>query len=328
MSLESARKKLESEYWPLPDEVWDDLVEHCVYEDEDEEDCFMDAARQVLNITKGVLGPGKLTANTAPSKKKGRKPGWTGYYSKSFDERYSLDCFLIAEESKIDFARLMGEEIPAIPTSAELYNRYKSTPDPMWGQPRRYIPKTLRAFERACQRARQEFEGMTTEDSVDWSGQMLVDAFLDKAEGWRKPRTLSDSFQIVRDKRAGNTERRKKLWALIDRLADIYAPETQPVAEKQAREGDVQEKWTLDEDASFEDIMLAIGARQGWPQFRFRSRFTIPAGEESWRQIVSSVPQQDKDDIVAAIAEERRLATAYRERQAAKARKGPSARQF
>ena len=321
MSLESVRKKLESEYGRIPNNLWKNLTAHCYYE-EDAENDFLKSAREVLNIAKGLQDEGKSGVEKPLPKNKGRKPGWTGHYSPSFEKRYDLYCIDLCEESKRLTASLSGKDyVP--PTLKELHEQYK---DRTTLHGLKYVPKNLGAFEKAFQRAKEEFGSLTEEDMQDWRAQSLVNAFQDMSEGWCRPRTFSDGFEIVRDRRKGITGRGSELWSLIEHLVDALAPETQRVAEKESTQNEVQPEWilaewTLNDDATFEDIMLAIGARDGWPNFQYRMRFTIGAGEESWREFLPQVPQEDRDEIVAAFAEERSLQTAYRERQAAQAKK-------
>jgi hypothetical protein len=300
LSLESVRKQLESEYFRFSDDLWAKVAEHCAYEDDDEES-FVDSARQVLGIIAAAID---TTASTErlPAKP-GRKSGWSGHYSPQFSKRYDLYCFVARERSRGIFAELMDEDPQPPPTWAELFERYSGSCSLRTGEPSIYRPKSVAAFKKAYQRAESEFGDLTEEDSVDWSAQMLLDAFLEVRGSWKRPRTLSDSFQIIRDKRAGKTKSVIEVRDFVQHLADAYAPETERVAERQPVLEDTEPDLRLNEDASFEEIMLAMGEREGWPSLQYRLAFTIGAGEESWRQYISQAPQQDRDVIVADHAE-------------------------
>lgn len=347
MSLKSARKKLESEFGAIPEDAWISLLRFWSEIDDEEDDeaieGFIETAHQALDVAQKFALVNNPAGSKPSPKTPGRKLGWSGYYSKSFDERHNLYVFLITEEAKIAEAHLMGEEIPLPSTSAELYERYKSTPDPMmWGEPRTHVPKTLPAFEKACQRARQEFGNLTEEDQSDWFVQNFLNTW-DNVNALRNGTTkrlaasrLSDGFQVLRNKRAGTQpEWRGKLdrWAVYDLLEQLLKYAT--IGEKQIRSHNEEHQdraeppldlsavyEALDNKASPATVMLSYGQAMDWSQLRFRPGVVIHAGEESWREFFSrmSPADQERAELIAfAISEERRLIAAYRDKQAAKA---------
>lgn len=304
-----ARSIIEKRYGEISDAIWDDITQNFppAYDDtpQDYAAYVVETVRLIIKHAPVVKG-----VNAHMRKQPGRKPGRQGAYSKSFHKRYEQYLFFSSLKGEYAYHQLMDE--PFKLNWNVITERFNSKfPD--------VKPKTVNAVKIICHSVVEEFDSLSEDDKYKWSMQQWADVINES------PMINDDIFfTSYRKLREGRTE--AELADILASLKEFHkaianlntSPEDTGCAEVAE---DIEEDWNLDEDASFEEIMFAFGAREGWPEFSYRLLFTISAGEESWRQLVPEVPAQHKSAFVAETAESRQLAASYRKKQATKAKK-------